>query len=80
MTLPVLIHTVDQETLAGEIEALPDPTDQFIILHMPQQREGTMLDNLKAGVVTILLPWPQIQFVQLLPDTGSDEALSFVRE
>ncbi len=78
--LPVLVHTIDQETLAAEIEALPDPSDQFIILHAPQQREGKLLDALREGVTTVLLPWSQIQFVQLLSIAGIDETLSFVRE
>ena len=39
-----------------------------------------MLETLTRRLTTILLPWAQIQFVQLLPDTGSDDALSFVRE
>lgn len=78
--LAVLVHTIDQETLAGEIEALPDPGEQFIILHTPQQRDGRLLETLREGVTTILLPWAQIQFIEMLPDTGIADALSFVRE
>lgn len=76
----VIIHMIDLETLSGEMEALPDPGDQFIILHKPQQRDGRMLESLREGVTTVLLPWSQIQFIQLLPDTGVEDALSFVRE
>jgi hypothetical protein len=78
--LAVLVHTTDQEILAAEIEALPEPTDQFIILHSPQQREGRMLAPLREGVATILLPWQRIEYVELLPDTGIEEVLSFIRE
>jgi hypothetical protein len=80
MRLPVAIHMVDQEIIMGEVETLPNQTDQFIILHNPLLPDGKRPDFVEEGVNTLLVSWHQIVFVQLLPGTGGDMPISFVRE
>ena len=80
MRYPVLVHMTDQEIIKGEVEALPDPTDQFIILNNPHQPDGRRLRVVEEGVSTILVSWYQIRLVQLLPEIEGDAPISFVRE
>ncbi len=80
MRQPVVVHMANQETLIGEVETLPNQADRFIILHNPLQPDGRMLESVEEGVATILISWHQVLFVQLLPGTGSDMPISFVRE
>lgn len=76
----VAIHMADQQIIMGEVETLPNRTDQFIILHDPVQPGGKRLDISEDGVTTILVSWHQIRLVQLLPDISGEMPISFVRE
>jgi len=80
MRQPVLLHLTDEELILGEIDQLPNPVDQFMIIHKPRQRDGSKLARLQENVPTILVPWHQIAYVQLLPGSGIDEVIGFVRE
>lgn len=76
----VLLHLIDEQLIFGEIDQLPNSADQFMIIHKPRQRDGTKLAFLQDNVPTILIPWHQIAYVQLLPGSGIEEVIGFVRE
>lgn len=80
MRLPIAVHLIDQEIIMGEVETLPNQADQFIILHNPLRPDGKRPSFVEEGVNTILVSWHQVLFVQLLPGTGGDMPISFVRE
>ena len=80
MLQPVLLRLIDEQLILGEIEQLPNPSDQFMIIKNPRQRDGLKLAYLQDAVTTILIPWHQIAFVQVLPGSGIDEVIGFVRE
>ncbi len=80
MQQSVLLLLTDNELILGEIDQLPDPTDQFMIIHKPRKRDGSKLVQIQENVPTILVPWHQISYVQLLPGSGIDEVIGFVRE
>jgi len=80
MRQPVLINFTQEDPILGEIDQLPNPADQFMIIHKPRQRDGSRLARLEEDVPTILVPWHQIAYVQLLPGSGIDEVIGFVRE
>ena len=80
MRKTVLLHLTDEELILGEIDQLPNPADQFMIIHKPRQRDGSKLAYLQDNVPTILIPWHQIVHVQLLPGSGIEEVIGFVRE
>jgi hypothetical protein len=80
MLQPVMLRLVNEQLILGEIEQLPNPADQFMIIRNPRQRDGMKLAYLQDDVTTILIPWHQITFVQLLPGSGIEEVIGFVRE
>lgn len=80
MARSVLLHLPNQETVKGELESLPKPADQFIILRNPRRPDGKPLGFLENGVDTILVSWREVLFVQLLPGSESEAPISFVRE
>jgi hypothetical protein len=75
-----MLRLIDEQLILGEIEQLPNPADQFMIIRNPRQRDGLKLAYLQDDVTTILIPWHQIMFVQLLPGSGIEEVIGFVRE
>ena len=80
MRRPVLIRLINEDFILGEVDQLPNPADQFMIIHKPRQRDGTRLVYLQENVSTLLVPWHQIVNVQLLPGSGIDGVIGFVRE
>jgi hypothetical protein len=80
MQQTVLLHLTDEELILGEIDQLPNPADQFMIIHKPRQRDGTKLVHLQENVSVIFVPWHHIAYVQLMPGSGIDEVIGFVRE
>jgi hypothetical protein len=51
-----------------------------MIIRNPRQRDGMKLAYLQDDVTTILIPWHQIAYVQLLPGSGIEKVIGFVRE
>jgi hypothetical protein len=80
MRQSVAIHLINQEIITGEVETLPNQADRFIILHNPVHPDGKRPVFLEEGVDTIMVSWHRIVYVQLLPGTGGDVPISFVRE
>ncbi|NCF66768.1 MAG: hypothetical protein JSV68_14350 [Anaerolineaceae bacterium] len=80
MLQPVMLRLIDEQLILGEIEQLPNPADQFMIIRNPRQRDGMKLAYLQDDVTTILIPWHQIAYVQLLPGSGIEKVIGFVRE
>lgn len=79
MRQSVLLHLTDETQILGEVDQLPKPSDQFMIIHKPQQKDGSKLAFMEDNGPTLLIPWHQIAYVQLLPKSGIDEVIGFVR-
>ena len=80
MRQTVLLHLINEDLILGETDQLPNPVDQFMIIHKPRQQDGTKLAYLEDDAPTILIPWHQIAHVQLLSGRGVDDVIGFVRE
>ena len=80
MRQTVVLQMVNQDMIKGEVDTLPNRADQFMILHNPEQPDGSKLSFVDEGVKTILVSWHQILYVQLFPGTGRDMPISFIRE
>jgi len=80
MQQPIMLHLINDELIIGEIDQLPNPSDQFMIVHNARQPDGSAPVFLQEDVTTILIPWHQARMVQLLPGTGIEEVIGFVRE
>jgi hypothetical protein len=80
MQQSLIVHLLDDDPLVCEVDELPDPTHQFMIIHTPRYRDGRTLPDLGENVSTLLIPWRRIAYVQLLPVTDVENIVSFVRE
>ena len=80
MQQPVLVHLTNEEFILGEVDQLPNPGDQFMIIHNARRPDGSQISSLQNDVKTILVPWHQTTMVQVLPVTGIEEVIGFVRE
>ncbi len=71
--LSLYVHINDGEPLVGEVDELPDPTAQYLLIKNPRQRDGKDLRYLLDNVTTVLMPWWRITYVELMPSAEEEE-------
>jgi hypothetical protein len=80
MAYTLLVHPVNEEPFLAEIEELPRSDDQVLICSSPRRRDGKDVNSFQPEVVTVMIPWNRIHFVELLPSKATEDIVSFVRE
>jgi hypothetical protein len=76
----VLIHITNEDPVLGEIEQLPGPSDQSILVKNPRRRDGKDLPFLQANVTDVIWPIIRISFIELIPGNDEEQIIGFVRE
>lgn len=80
MAHTVLIHVLGEEAVVGEVERIPEPTDQVLIVSNVRHRDGRDLIYVLPETKTVVYPWTQIHCVEILPSAVEEEVISFIRE
>ncbi len=80
MPISIILHLEDTDPVVGEIEELPSPTDQFIMVSNPRKLDGKDLHYLAVGVVQVIWPMQRINFIELMPTEEDEQIIGFVRE
>jgi hypothetical protein len=84
MAVRVIIHVLNEETIIADLEELPDPKDNCVVVRNPRRRDGKPLPLLADGVDTVIYPWTRISYIEVLDQaasaTGGDSIVSFFRE
>ncbi len=76
----IIIHITNDDPILGEIDEMPDPTDQFITLKNPRRKDGKDLHYLEQNVSTVIFPIVKINFIEVLSGGEEEEIITFVRE
>jgi hypothetical protein len=81
MSITIILHISNEEPILGEIENMPELTDQMILVSNPRRRDGKDIHYLEDEVMTMIIPWHRINFVEVMPsDEEMEEIITFVRE
>ena len=80
MSVAVILHLTNQDPVVGELEKLPEQSDQVIIIHNPRLKDGKDLHYLASNVVTVYWPIEQISFIEILQGEEEEPVIGFVRE
>lgn len=80
MTYTLLIHLENTDPLVAEVDDLPSPQDQVIVVNNPRQRDGKDLQNVMPEVQTLIFPWNRITFIEVMPTEEEEEVVGFIRE
>jgi hypothetical protein len=80
MSVSVIVHLTNEDPVVGELEKIPEPQDQVIVVQNPRMKDGKDLHYLEAEVTTIIVPWHRITFIEIVPTAGVEEVITFVRE
>ncbi len=79
MPYTLILHLNNQSPVVGEVEELPKPTDNLIILSNPRTREGKDLHYLEPNVIRVIWPISAVSLIEII-ETAEEEIISFVRE
>ncbi len=80
MSRTVLIHILNEESVVGEVENIPDPTDQVLIVNNLRYRDGRDVTYVLPETKTVIYPWTRIHCVEIMPTDEEDDVISFIRE
>ena len=80
MAHTVLVHILNEEAVVGEIERIPEPTDQVLIVRNVRYRDGRDVSYVLPETDTVIYPWQRIHCVEILSGGDEEEVVSFIRE
>jgi hypothetical protein len=76
----VLIHILNEESVVGEVERLPEPADQVVVVHNVRYRDGREVSYVLPETDTVVYPWERIHCMEILPSETEEEVVTFIRE
>lgn len=76
----VIVHLQNEEPVLGEVDDLPSPSDQLVIIKNPRKKDGKDLHYVEMNVAIVVWPIHRINFIEILPTAGEEEIITFVRE
>ena len=80
MPINVILHISGEEPIVAEIEEMPTPSDNLLIVNNPRKRDGKDLTYLASDVTIVIWPWDKINFLEVMPTEAEEEIIGFVRE
>ena len=58
----VMIHVLNEDAVVGEVEHLPEPSDQVIIVSNVRRRDGRDVSYVLPETNTVVYPWTRIHY------------------
>lgn len=80
MPYSVILHVTGETAILGEVDELPKPTDNLIVVSNPRQRDGKDLHYINNNVVKVIWPIPKVNFIEILENAEDEKIIGFVRE
>ena len=81
MSILVILHILNSEPILGEIDELPAPTDNILMVHNPRHIDGKDITYIQEDVSTVIWPIEKINFIEIMAGEEEEEdIIGFVRE
>lgn len=80
MAYTVILHIANEDAVVGEVEELPSPSDNLVIVNNPRRRDGKDLHYLDSNVTVVMWPLHRLNFLEVLPREEEEQVIGFVRE
>jgi hypothetical protein len=79
MAVVVIVHVMGEDPFVAELEELPDPSDQSVILTNPRRRDNKPLYYLERETMSVIYPLHRINFIEVMPSEDTGEVDLFFR-
>ncbi len=76
----VMIHLLNEDAVVGEVEHIPEPDDQVLIVSNVRRRDGRDVSYVLPESSMVIFPWTRIHCVEILPSEREEKIVSFIRE
>ncbi len=80
MSQTVMIHLLNEDAVVAEVERVPEPNDQVLIVSNVRLRDGRDVSYILPETNTVIYPWTRIHCVEILPGENEEKIISFIRE
>ena len=80
MAYTIILHIPGEVSVLGEVDELPKPTDNLIIVSNPRLRDGKDIHYLEHNVVKVMWPVNKITLIEILESEEEEHLIGFVRE
>lgn len=80
MPYTLVVHLVNEDPIVGEVDEMPKPADNILLVNNPRRRDGKDLHYLQSNVVQIIIPVEKTSFIEILPGEEDESIIGFVRE
>jgi len=75
-----MIHLLNEDAVVAEIERMPEPGDQVLIVSNLRLRDGRDVPYVLPETNTVVYPWTRIHCLEILPSDKEEKIVGFVRE
>jgi hypothetical protein len=76
----IVLHIQNTDPVVGEVEEIPTPNDNMVVLRNPRRMDGKDLHFLNENVVTVIWPVERLNFIEVLSGEEQEDIIGFVRE
>jgi hypothetical protein len=80
MPFTLVLHIQNTDPIVGEVDELPSPGDNLIVVSNPRRLDGKDVPYLAENAVTVLWPVERLNFIEVLTGKEEEEIIGFVRE
>jgi hypothetical protein len=80
MAYSIILHIPGEPSVLGEIEELPKPSDNLIVVSNPRLRDGKDIHYLEHNVVKVIWPIDNVTLIEILESEEEEHLIGFVRE
>ncbi len=80
MSYTLIVHISNAEPIVGEVDELPKPTDNLVVIHEPRQRDGKEVPYIDRESMIAIFPIHRISFIEVVTPREEEEIIGFVRE
>jgi hypothetical protein len=80
MAYSIILHVAGEVAILGEVDELPKPSDNIIVVSNPRQRDGKDLHYIDNNVVKVIWPIAKVSFIEILESAEEEKIIGFVRD
>jgi hypothetical protein len=80
MSIEIILHLHNEDPVVAEIDEMPDPTHQTILITNPRRRDGRSLHYVTEGASAFIFPWSRISFIEIMEAEEEKVVDVFFRE
>jgi len=76
MSLTAIIHFIGEDAIVGDLDQMPDPSQNYVLVRNPRRKDGKMVSYIEGDAKALIFPFARISFIELMGDVAEVTAVS----